>query len=204
MKRLADLEERFDVTIRLLEPLLGTVPKDPEVYTRFVASKAPEPELGEEEVESVEEVEEKGWTGFHRNGQGLFIFNYMIKGFLKSACEVCMAAGALNKIAAYKKWIDLVVFIDPRQIPLGKTEPDGCLERPLRTMTPKGPRVTVCRSDYVDAGTEITFTVRILKNKAGIDQVAVEQMLDYGRYVGLGQWRGSGGYGRFEIVQVKG
>ena len=54
----------------------------------------------------------------------------------------------------------------------------------------------------MDAGTEIQFTVRILKNKVGIDRDAIEQMLDYGRYVGLGQWRGSGGYGRFEIVEV--
>ncbi|MCD6148977.1 hypothetical protein J7J18_06425 [bacterium] len=202
MKKLSELEERFDVKIRLLEKLLGTVPKDPEVYTRFVASKAPEPELEEEETETVEEVEERGWTGFHKNEQGIFIYNYMIKGFLKSACEVCMSAGALSKIVAYKKWIDLVVFIDPRQIPLGKKEPDGCLERPLRTLTAKGPRVTVCRSDYVDAGTEIQFTVRILKNKVGINRDAIEQMLDYGKYVGLGQWRGSGGYGRFEIVEV--
>jgi len=210
IKKLSDLERRFRVRIRLLEPLLGTVPKDPQVYQRFIASKAPEPELGAEELRTVgtedEEnenaVDERGWTGFHKNEQGLCIYNYMIKGFLKSACEVCMSAGALDRIPAYKKWIDLLVFIDPRQIPLGKTEPDGCLERPLRTMTPKGPRVSVCRSDYVDAGTELEFVVRIIKNKAKIDQVAIEQMLDYGQYVGLGQWRGSGGYGRFEIVEV--
>jgi len=186
-----------------LEKLLGTVPKDQEVYARFVASKALESVLVDEELETIEEVEGKGWTGFHKNSQGLFIYDYMIKGFLKCACEVCMSVGALPKISAYKKWIDLAVFIDPRQIPLGKTEPDGCLERPLRTITVKGPRVTVCRSDYIDAGTEIDFTVRVLKVKAGINRVAIEQMLDYGQYVGLGQWRGSGGYGRFEVVEVK-
>jgi len=202
MKKLVELEERFNVKIRLLEPMLGTVPKDQEVYKRFIASKAPDPEGGKEETETVEAVEEKGWTGFHKDEKGLFIYNYMIKGFLKAACEVCMSAGALDKISAYKKWIDLVVFIDPRRIYFGKQEPDGCLERPLRTMTPKGPRVSVCRSDYIKEGTEIDFMVRILKNKAGIDQVAIEQMLDYGQYVGLGQWRGSGGYGRFEIVEI--
>ena len=198
-------KERFTATIELLEPMLGTVPKDPEVYKSYIASKAPEAEAAEEEIETVEKTEEKGWTGFHRDDAGIFIYNYMIKGFLKSACEVCMEAGAINKIPAYKKWIDLLVFVEPRKIHFdNKTEPDGCLERPLRTMTMQGPRVTVCRSDYVEAGTRLTFDIEVLKNKKGLNQVTIEQMLDYGQYVGLGQWRGSGGYGRFKIVEIRG
>ena len=194
---LRDKEERFKVKLRLIEPLLGTVPKDPDVYSRYIASKAPQEDLIDEEVDTVE-LEEQGWTGFHKDDKGIFIYNYMIKGFLKSACEVCMGAGVIKKITAYKKWIDLTVFVDPRRIRFGKTEPDGWLERPLRTMTPKGPRVTVCRSDYVDEGTEIEFTIRVLPNKVGLDKALIAQLLEYGQYVGLGQWRGSGGYGRFE------
>lgn len=194
---LKEKEERFKVKLRLIEPLLGTVPKDPDVYSRYIASKAPQEDLTDEEVDTVE-LEEQGWTGFHKDAKGIFIYNYMIKGFLKSACEVCMGAGIIDKIPAYKKWIDLTVFIDPRRIRMGKTSPDGWLERPLRTMTPKGPRVTVCRSDYVDEGTEMEFTVRILSNKVGLNKATIAQLLEYGQYVGLGQWRGSGGYGRFE------
>ena len=200
MKNLLDIEERLNIKIRLIEPLLGTVPKDPEVYKRFIATKAPDPTTGEKETETVEEIEEGGWTGFHRDENGLFIYNYMIKGFLKSACEVCMATGIIKKIPAYKKWIDLLVFVEPRRISLGKDKPDGNLERPLRAMTAMGPRVTVCRSDYINAGTEIDFTIRILKNPK-ISQETVKQILEYGRYVGLGQWRGSGGYGKFEVVE---
>ena len=200
MKNLLDIEERLNIKIRLIEPLLGTVPKDPEVYKRFIASKAPDSATGEQETETVEEIEEGGWTGFHRDEKGLFIYNYMIKGFLKSACEVCMATGIIKKIPAYKKWFDLLVFVEPRRISLGKDKPDGNLERPLRAMTAMGPRVTVCRSDYVNAGTEIDFTIRILKNPK-ISQKTIKQILEYGRYVGLGQWRGSGGYGKFEVVE---
>ena len=153
-----------------------------------------------EEVETVEQTEEKGWTGFHKDENGLFLFDYLIKGFLKSGMEVSMEMGAVDKVVAYKKWIDLVVFVWPRRIYLGLMAPDGVLERPLRTMTPKGPRVALSRSDYVDEGRELTFEVEILKNNKGLTWDAIEQAFDYGRYVGFGLWGGSGGYGRFELV----
>lgn len=193
---------RREVRIRLIEKMLGTVPKNKEIYKTYIVGKRAEldEDLVKEEVETVEEVEEKGWTGFHTDEQGLFLFDYMIKGFLKSGIEVAMEMGAINKIVAYKKWVDLVVFVWPRRIYLNLQDPAGVLERPLRTMTAKGPRVALSRSDYVDEGCEFSFEVEILKNKKGLDWVALEQAFDYGRYVGLGQWRGSGGYGRFELV----
>jgi len=192
------------VRIKLIEKMLGTVPKNKDIYKTYIAGKRNDldKELVNEEVETVEEVEEKGWTGFHKDEHGLFLFDYLIKGFLKSGTEVGMEMGAIDKIVAYKKWIDLVVFVWPRRIYLGLKEPDGVLERPLRTMTAKGPRVALSRSDYVNEGREICFEVQILKNKKGLNWDAIEQALDYGRFVGLGQWRGSGGYGRFELVDV--
>jgi len=195
---------RREVTIRLTEKMLGTVPKDKEIYRTYIAGKKADMEDAwlKEEVETVEQTEEKGWTGFHKDEKGLFLFDYLIKGFLKSGMEVSMEMGAVDKVVAYKKWIDLSVFVWPRRIYLGVMEPDGVLERPLRTMTPKGPRVALSRSDYVNEGRELTFEVEILKNKKGLDWDAIEQAFDYGRYVGLGQWRGSGGYGRFELVSV--
>jgi len=183
---------------------LGTVPKDKEIYRTYIAGKKNDldEDKVDEEVKTVEEVEEKGWTGFHKDDQGLFLFDYLIKGFLKSGIEVSMEMGAISKIVAYKKWIDLMAFVWPRRIYLGIQEPDGTLERPLRTMTAKGPRVALSRSDYVNEGREIAFEIEILKNNKGLNWDAVEQALDYGRFVGLGQWRGSGGYGRFELVSV--
>lgn len=193
--------ENQEITIELTSKMLGTVPKS-DVYEKYIATKAPKTENGEEEVQTAQDIEDKGWTGFHKDENGLFIYSYMIKGFLKSACEVLMANGAINKIPAYKKWFDNLVFINPRRLHFQLHEPDGVLERPLRTMSPKGPRVALTRSDYISESRTLTFDVEVLKNNKKIDMDLINQCLEYGKYVGLGQWRGSGGYGRFQVMAL--
>ena len=82
---------------------------------------------------------------------------------------------------------------DPKQI-------EGPLERPLRTMTPKGERVTVSRSDFVNAGRQVKFTIGLLPNRKGLNWEVIEMAFEhFGQHMGLGQWR-SGGYGRFKLV----
>ena len=76
------------VKIKLLTEMLGTVTKDPEVYKTYIESKKPETQNDEEEYLTVDKIEEKGQTGFHRDENGLFIYEYMIKGFLKAAGNV--------------------------------------------------------------------------------------------------------------------
>ena len=206
------------VRLTLTEAMLGTVPKNKAVYAAHIVTKAKEiakhmeeneddyvGSLAAEEVETVEEVEEKGWTGFHRDEEGIFIFNYMVKGFIKAATEVAMVSQLIvPKIVAYKKWIDLLLFIEPRKLRWTDgngtviTEPDGCLERPLRTMSPKGPRVTVTRSDLVNAGRCVEFDLIMLQNSKGVEWDNMKHALYYGKYVGLGQWRGSGGFGKVD------
>ena len=197
--KLKSKKKKYKVT--LITEMLGTLPKDPEVYKRYIATK-------EDEIQAADNLpeytEEGGWTTFARNGTGeIIIYDYMIKGFLKSACETLMANGAIKKIPAYKKWFDRLVFVWPRQIPTGKMEPDSIVERPLRAMTAQGPRVTVTRSDALGVGTEFEFEVELLENDKKITWEVIEQCLAYGRYVAFGQWRGSGGYGRAEFVEVK-
>lgn len=75
------------------------------------------------------------------------------------------------------------------------------VERPLRAMTAQGPRITVVRSDLIPADRELTFHVHVLKG-AGISKALLMDVLSYGQYQGLGQWR-SGGYGRFDVVSVE-
>src|SRR5512137_136965 len=79
--------EKRQYTIELLTEMLGTVTKDPEVYKTYIESKKPE-NIEEEEYLTVDKIEEKGWTGFHRDENGLFLYEYMIKGFLKHAGNV--------------------------------------------------------------------------------------------------------------------
>lgn len=191
--------EIYSVKLRLLEPMLGTVPKDPEVYARYIASKAPSPDVAAEENEaekSPEDVEKGGWTGFHEDQDGLFIYNYMILGFMKEAGNTLKEQLGIKNL---RSKIDQHVFIEPRRIHIAD-KPSGVLERPLRAMTKQGPRVTVVRSDYIDEGTEIAFTIRLLKNKE-ITANVLREVLEFGRLKGLGQFR-NGSYGQFEVLEM--
>ena len=176
----------------------GTVTKDPEVYKTYIASKQIETraveDLTDDETITVEKIEERGWTGFHKdeNTNELFIYNYMIKGFLKHAGNVLKA---VVKIKALRSKLDDFVFILPRRIYLGQSEPDGVLERPLRVMTMQGPRVCLARSDYIKAGKELVFTIKLYPHPE-IDWEVINQLLAYGEDMGLGQFR-NGSYGTF-------
>jgi hypothetical protein len=194
--------------LELLTEMLGTVPKDPDVYKTYIESKKPGNGDGEAEYLTVDKIEEKGWTGFHRDENGLFIYDYMIRGFLKAAGEV-MANGIMvdkekkgitvsEKLKAVKSKIDKYVFVFPRRIPLGVKEPEGYIERPLRAMTMQGPRVTLARSDYVKAGTILDIEIALLPQKE-ISWATIEQFLSYGELCGLGQFR-NGSYGRFRVM----
>lgn len=188
----------YQVTLTFTEPLLGTVPKDPEVYGTYITGRAAD--LGDEEaaqeMETVETVEEKGWTGFHKLEGQPIIYDYVIRGFLKAACGALRRVPGTRsyKIRAYKKIIDGLVFVDPRQIPIALNGGEmGVLERPLRAQTAQGERVALARSDTCPVGTQLTFTLKVL---GSVTETDLREWFDYGQFSGLGQWR-SGGYGRF-------
>ncbi len=230
-KKIEDFLEKRHVVIQLTQDFLGTVPKDKKVWSSHIQAKVKDlsPEEAEEELTTIQEVEEKGWTGFHADEQGIFIYHYMLKGFLKTAAETLQDIGMIPKIVAYKKRIDNFVFIYPRRIRFTNgnggviaqeddtvtgdeinkklqgiiEKPDSDLERPLRTMTRQGPRVTVAKSDVVKAGRTLSFDIALLPSRKGFDWVDIEECFDYGRYNGLGQWRASGGYGTFDITEFQ-
>jgi hypothetical protein len=191
--------QTINVEIELVTEMLGTVPKNKEVYASYIESKRPaESGDGEAEVDTVEEIEEKGWTGFHSNGCGLFVYDYFIKGFLKNAANVLKDD---MKMTAFRSKVNDYLFVEPRMIPLGHDKPAGVIERPLRAQTAQGPRVCLARSDYVPAGTVIKFKLLYLANPK-FKPADVKSILEYGRLQGLGQFR-NGGYGRFKVLKFE-
>lgn len=188
-------EKKFK--IELLTEMLGTVPKDPEIYKTYIESKKPN-DVDEDESLTVEKIESKGWTGFHLDEKELFIYSYMIKGFLKNAGNVLKD---VVKIKALRSKINNYVFISPRKIYLGQSKPDSVVERPLRVMTAQGPRVSLARSDSINAGKEIEFTVSLIPHKE-IKWSVLDELFEYGKLMGLGQFR-SGDYGQFKIISVE-
>lgn len=183
------------VRLTFTEPLLGTSPANKDIYRDFVAAKAPDAALAEEETEGLEEAVQGG-TVFHRLEDGTpCLYDYHIKGFFKAACGALKRAGApvSSKIKAHKKEIDLLVFPEPRRIPIRFDGLMGECQRPLRAQTAKGERVSLAISEEIPAGATVEFSVSCLKD----DLIkAVEEWLDYGRWSGIGQWRNSG-KGRF-------
>ena len=196
--------EKYKVKLTFTEPLLGSTPKSPDVYADYIAAKAAltDAQLAEE-LATIEKVEEKGWTGFHQLDGKPVLYDYVPKGFFKSACSALRRCSDTksSKIRAYKKIIDSLVFVTPRQIPL--VLPDGgemgVCERPLRASTAQGDRVALARSDTCPPGTTLEFTVTILGK---VSEALLHEWLDYGALFGLGGWRTSG-MGRFVYEMEK-
>lgn len=197
---------KLKIKLILTEEMLGTKAANKDVFTDFIASKHPSGTPQRDELDNAEHREEAGTTIFHRQDEKIGIYDYQIKGFFKDACSAMNrfdpdCRNNLEKLTAYKSKIDGCIFVFPRfiEMKLPDGQQVGICERPLRADTAQGPRVSVCRSESVPAGTEMQFEVSILSKEL---QPYVEAWLGYGALKGLGQWRNSG-KGRFSVEIVK-
>lgn len=191
------------VKITLLEPMLGMTSSDPKITETYIASKAPDAKKMEEEIEAigVEGVVEQGKTVFPRDEQGRpFLWDYQIKGFFKDTCGALrrVKGSKSEKVKAYKKEIDGLLFPEPRKIIIHVNGEIGDCQRPLRASTPQGDRVALANSEELPAGSTLEFTIAMLADY----QEIIREWLDYGRYRGLGQWRNSG-KGRFTWEEME-
>jgi len=195
------------VHLQFRENILGALPNSKEVFAEFIGSKSPNAPKIEDEIDAVgvDETVENRTTVFARTADGLpFIYDYVLKGFFKEACGALQRLtekddGTKNKkvvnqsgkLTAYKKIIDQLIFIQPRQIVLHipGDKAMGTCQRPLRAQTAQGDRVTLASSEEIPAGSSINF--RIVSFSEGYIS-AIKEWLDYGFYKGLGQWRNSG------------
>ena len=191
------------VKLTFTEPILGTSPKNADVYRDFIGTKAPDAASVEDEVAAlgVDAVTEKGMTGFPRLDDGApFLYDYQIKGFFKDTCGGLRKVKSTesSKIKAFKKEIDKLIFVEPRCIPLLFDGELGECQRPLRAQTMQGERVSLAISEEAPAGTVIEFSIVMLSDD---HEKAVREWLDYGRFSGIGQWRNSG-KGRFTWEEI--
>ena len=189
---------KYHIAIGFIEPILGSVAKNEEIYKTWIASK--QEAKGDEGTP--EFTEEKSWTGFYKDEiLGLYVLDYQIKGYFKHVASVMPETLGLLKRSGEsvsgrmaRGRLDDWLFIQPRRVYLGKMNPDGYIERPIRAETLRGPRICLGRSDKVD-NCKIEFDVVVL-DKCPIDETMMRTWLDYGQMQGMFQWR-SGGYGRF-------
>ena len=203
--------KKVRVKITLLEELLGMCAKA-DVHEKFIASKAPDAQSREEEIEAlgVEQVTDNTRTIFPRHDGKPFMWDYQMKGFFKDSCGMLRRAAGTksSKLTAHKKIIDGMIFPGPRRIMLQLPDDAaiGNCQRPLRAETAQGPRIALADSETVPEGTVLEFHVSILEPTAKKGMPTLEECLiewlHYGQYRGLGQWRNSGkGIFDFEIIE---
>lgn len=191
-------ERTYKARIEFIEPLLGSQPSG-QVASEFIARRAGFEGLPEDEIETLPDALEKGTTVFHKDPAGNpCLFNYQVKGFLKNSGKVQngqVDGGTKN----LRSKVNDLIFITPRliriQIPAG--ERIEFLERPLRAETAQGPRVALARSEMIPSGAWIEFGLTVLGE--AISEQALRDLLDYGYFQGLGQWR-NGGWGKFRYT----
>ena len=111
--------EVYKVKLTFTEDLLGTVPLNKEIYKEHVAKQVEADDLGEE-LSTIEELEEKGTTGFHKVDGQPVLYDYVCRGFLKAACGAMrrLEDSKSRGLKAYKRIIDQLVFVKPRKIPV--------------------------------------------------------------------------------------
>jgi len=201
--------EIINVKATFIEGILGTASNNKEIYSDFIASKAPDAASMEEEIAAVgvNDVVENGTTVFPRTDKGPFLYDYQIKGFFKDTCGALSkltgkdevtgkkkkAVNESSKISAYKKVIDGLIFVQPRRIMFKYDGDITICQRPLRGQTAQGERIALASSEEIPAGAQIEFRV-VCESAEHVP--AVIEWLNHGFWRGIGQWRNSG-KGRF-------
>ena len=196
------------VKLTFMEGILGTSPNDEDIYKNFIIDKAKangaeitmDTENAEVAALPLDEQIEKGMTVFPRTEDGKpFLYDYQVKGFFKDTCGMLKRVPGTesNKVKAYKKEIDGLIFVSPRQIVFDNAEMDIC-QRPLRAQTMQGERVALAMSEEIKAGATIVVTFSYYLDS---QEKLIREWLDYGQLRGIGQWRNSG-KGRFTWEEV--
>ena len=174
--------------------------------------------------------EARGTTGFARDDMGLFVWDYWFRGFIKEALETVIECGlapdGFNNHNRKKK-VDQLIFVRPRRIYLRKpsserttssstiwNEAQGFNTRPIRTEDQRtgAQRTAIARSEELPEGTWFVAEVVYLgpeearTSKSGkkhpiVTKELLADILSYGSYKGLGQWR-SGGWGTFNWQEM--
>ena len=134
----------------------------------------------------------------------------MLKGFFKNAAWACnqVPDSLTSKCFAYIKKIDNLVHVN-RISPVNLTEEAKeymkdhantlpLCQRPLRAKTAQGEMIALSCSEFIPEGSTVEFEITCL-NKEVLNLII--ELLDYGKYNGLGCWRNSG-KGQFDWIDA--
>ena len=94
-----------------------------------------------------------------------------------------------SQTSNYTGRIDGLVFVAERSTPFIFDGETTIMQRPLRARTAQGERVALATSEVVPAGAYVDLTVVCLDDTLW---PWIYELLDYGQFHGLLQWRNSG------------
>jgi hypothetical protein len=180
--------------ITTTEPILGSASGNPDIHREYIAARAKDAAKEQEETQAVaptaEEIAEqveKSSTIFPRDKNGLFLWDYQVRGFFKEAMLALIELGDVPENLtkwSYKRAVDSFLFVMPRRVYLFQEEAklkslkngdfnnlptkfiwkkaEQTNERPLRAQTMQGERIALARSEQLPAGTQALFKVEVL------------------------------------------
>jgi len=169
--------------------------------------------------ETFKELDLKGTTVFFwdKKNNKPCIGDHMIYGFLKAATEaICRTVknskrGTVLESCSYTQSLinqhvrceEQFITFD-KDVKRQKNGDSFFLQRSLRAMTAQGPRISLAKSEVVEAGASLKFTLKVMTGSQITRKVLEKMFLYGGEFCGLGQWRNSGyGMFNFEMMGVK-
>ncbi len=186
--------------ITFLTPVLGTQPAAKELAD-YLSEKYGFKQPGEDDDYTIPELLEQRTTVFPRDTQGNYVLlDHQMAGFLRESASVQNGRVA-GQVKNLRSKVENLVFPGPAQmmLHLPKSTEVDYLERPLRTKT-MPPRVTIARSEMLPEGTWFDCYFQVVPGD--ISEAVLRDILDYGYYKGLLQWR-NGFKGRFRYELTK-
>lgn len=184
--------------------ILGMTPGKKDIHEKYIASKAPDAKLMNEEIaeRGLNEVINEEKNVFPRTEEGIpFIYDYQWKGYFKEKCafisRMKIPGTKSPTIKAYKKLIDGGVYVQDRRNIINGPVLDETCQRTLRANTPQGERISLANSEEIPYGSTTEMTVETMTKS---EEDLVREWLSFGIYHGTGQWRSSG-KGRFFWVE---
>lgn len=165
--------------------------------------------------ETFAELDVKGTTVFFWDKEKALpkIGDHMIGGFLKAAAEAVArtlpkkngtmlhsTSHTQSMINQYVRCENQFITFD-RDVKRDDKGEVAYLQRSLRAETAKGPRVSLAKSEIVEAGAVLDFVLKVWAGSP-VKEEHLRELFDYGELSGLGQWRNTG-YGQFTYKMKK-
>ena len=198
----------LQAVLRAYSALQNTVFEMPKTVEGVIA-KAKEIEASFSEGFDKEDDPSKATVFLRDESNWPIISTHMVKGHAKEVLRTITNSGDKSifksKVQLSESMALDLSFVEPfarasNDIVKDKKGNRVLLERPLRFTTPMGATQTcISRSEQLPVGTEYKMTLRVRKGSPIDNPDVLERILDHGKALGLGCWRGSGGMGQFKF-----